>query len=126
MQVGQEGVGLVPRERFAERRHHAASSIDGLQDEAIVGRQTARQRLPAEEISETGALFAARRIGFVAGTAVTIKNRATGGLLTVQAEFGVRLDRGITAAGRHERADGEPAKQQEKPVARHDLSSGPI
>jgi len=92
MHICQQVLQIVIAERLAEPRHLFATQTHDVSDALIVGREPAqRQILILEYPLQTGSLFAARRVGFVAAVAVLIVNFSAGSLLRIQPQLRVRF-----------------------------------
>jgi len=102
VQVSHKIGELLVGERVALRRHHASSAHDGLLDEPVVGRQSARKILLFVQPLQARAFAAGRRIGVVAGGAKVLEDLPAIGLLRVQAQLRVGF-RSRLAAARNEK-----------------------
>lgn len=77
---------------LAETFHFGAAILDDVGDTVVVGGESAERKiLVLENAFHARAFFAAGGIGFVAAVAIVVVELAAGGLLRVEAEFGVGL-----------------------------------
>ena len=112
VKVGEEVLDLLGGEDVAESGHVGLAVLDDLGDAIIVGGQTAGQILPLEHMFEAGTLQILGGVSFVAAGAIIIEDAAAGGLLRIEAEFGVGFAALHIAGGEQGDQQGGKAEQE--------------
>ncbi len=92
VQVSQQILHALLVQRLAVARHFVAAKADDLAGAVVIRRQPAHWKvLVLEYALQSWAFFPFGGIRPMAAVAVVVINLASGGLLRVEAEFGVRL-----------------------------------
>jgi len=92
VQIRQQFLNFSGSELLRVARHFIATVANNVGNAIIVGREAAqRQILMLEHSFEAGTFLSTSGIGLVTAAAIGIVNLAPGGLLGIQAEFGIGL-----------------------------------
>jgi len=92
MQISQQVFNLLVSHNLAEAFHFRSAVLHDVSHALVIcGKSTLGQVLPLEDTLQARAFFAMRRIRFMATVAIVVIDFSAGGLLRVEAEFGVGL-----------------------------------
>ena len=90
MQIGQQVLHILPVQHLAIARHIRAAIANNLAHAVVVGGQSGlRKILMLKYAFQSRAFFPFGRISMMAAVAIVIVNFASGGLLRIEAEFGI-------------------------------------
>src|ERR1700683_2017847 len=92
MQVGQQILHVLPAQHLAVARHIGTAVANNVRDAVVIrGQSGVGKILMLENALQARTFLSLRGIGPVTAVAVVVIELASGGLLRVEAEFGVRV-----------------------------------
>src|SRR6266404_2137587 len=90
VQISKQVLNLLVRHNLAKAFHFGSSILDDVSHTLVIcGQSALGQVLVFEDTFQTRALLAVRRVRFMAAVAIVVVEFSAGGLLRVEAEFGV-------------------------------------
>src|ERR1700687_3136124 len=106
MHVGQQILDVLRAQHLAVARHIRTAVADDVGHAFVIRRQSSfRKILMLENAFQAWALLALGGVGAVTAVAVVVVNLAPGGLLGVEAEFGIGLAALHLASRKYEEAE---------------------
>src|SRR5208283_2927859 len=92
VQISQQILDLLVGHDLVETLHFCPAKLDDIDHALVIRGQSAQRKILMFENSlQAGAFLAMRRIGLMAAVAIVVVESSAGGLLRVEAEFGVGL-----------------------------------